>query len=265
MNRLIFDYDGTLTDTASHAQPYHERFGQVIQERLGLTEQEMTLLEEKAREDIRTKPELGWKVNEVVIAPATADPYVFTASIYQQIIDSLGTERNPADLIFAAHHAAYANLSPTFREGAGDLLEDALNSGEVTIVTNSGTEDVRRQLANYGFSQVPVIGNAQKFMTQKDWEGVQETIQPQGFPRPVHLRKQNYARILKELGADSGDTTVVGDIYELDLALPDFLGMHIVQVANGYTPEHEVAYLRQHPKGHHAHNLMEVREILRGR
>jgi hypothetical protein len=94
-----------------------------------------------------------------------------------------------------------------------------------------------------------------------------KTIFPNGnggySPRNVHVRRKGYFDILKKLTEEnffSTNTTVIGDIFELDLALPHELGYNIIQIDNGSTPKHEKNYMT---KDHNfVSNLEELREVL---
>jgi hypothetical protein len=66
----------------------------------------------------------------------------------------------------------------------------------------------------------------------------QVQTQPEGFPRPVLLRRNAYNDILQRLGGPHYIIRgIAGDIFELDLALPDQRGIqtfHLAQTAPLY-------------------------------
>jgi hypothetical protein len=63
---------------------------------------------------------------------------------------------------------------------------------------------------------------------------------------------------MSPLGASFADLTVVGDIFELDLALPLALGARVGLVASLYTPAYEQAFVAAHPRGRVFKDLTEV-------
>ncbi len=70
--------------------------------------------------------------------------------------------------------------------------------------------------------------------------------------RPVLLRRRAYYDILRsvldEAGATFAELTVVGDIFELDLAMPLALGARVGLVASPRTPPYERAFVDAHPR-----------------
>ena len=73
-----------------------------------------------------------------------------------------------------------------------------------------------------------------------------------GLARPVLLRRREYHAILRGLLDDAGatfaDLVVVGDIFELDLAMPLALGARVGLVASAHTPAYECAFVEP-PRG----------------
>jgi|GEM_PF-4457347 len=51
---------------------------------------------------------------------------------------------------------------------------------------------------------------------------------------------------------------VIGDIYELDLALPEFLKFPTVLVLSHSTPKWEIKYYKAHPNGFSSNSLQEI-------
>ena len=94
-----------------------------------------------------------------------------------------------------------------------------------------------------------VVGDARKYMIV-DPDPVDERFlqipaerHVPGLPRSVLLRRGRYYEALRRLWADSATTPertlVCGDIYELDLALPDALGASIHLVLRKNVLEYE--------------------------
>ena len=74
-----------------------------------------------------------------------------------------------------------------------------------------------------------------------------------GLSRPVLLRRRHYHEVIAGLlaaeGADWADLVVVGDIFELDLALPLALGATVGLVVNDFTPAYERSFVQAHDRG----------------
>jgi hypothetical protein len=113
-----------------------------------------------------------------------------------------------------------------------------------------------------------VRGHARKFDVDDAWTGAPETLAVPGLARPVLLRRRNYHAILRELleaaGADFADLVVVGDIFELDLAMPLALGARVGLVASGHTPAYERAFVHAHPRGRIIEDLRDVAQFAFG-
>jgi FMN phosphatase YigB (HAD superfamily) len=262
--KLVLDHDGTLTDVVKNYGLYREEYGRIFTTLTGTEPERLQELMEAARSKIVTDPSRGWLNNGVVVAPATADPYILHLTIFQEICDGLGMSVESRDNVLnECFKRAYATTPTTFREEIGTFLNNVQGRYDTFVVTNAATDHVRNGLERIGFSNIPVIGDARKYVVDQSWDGVPLLVQPDGFPRPVMLRRKDYSEVLAGIGASPEDTTVVGDIYELDLALPDHLEMKIVQIVNGgLTPEHEIDYMRAHPRGSLVEGLEGVQDVL---
>jgi hypothetical protein len=106
-----------------------------------------------------------------------------------------------------------------------------------------------------------VRGLASKFEVDDAWDGAPAELRLDGLARPVLLRRRKYHAVLADLlgGRGFDALTVVGDIFELDLAMPLALGARVGLVAGPATPPHELAYVEAHPRARVLHSLDEVR------
>lgn len=242
---LLLDFDGTLTDTEKEASPALEKWDELFSERTGMLLNEVREQIERIKSKIVSDPTAGWTVNGYVMAPATADPYVLHATAYQSLISATAgrIDENILDGIF---RDSYPLSATVFREGAADFLDALLTRFSVVIVTNSRTEPVEGKLRKLGSYSIPVIGNAKKYVPDPALDSLPEYAHLEGFPRSVVLRRRHYKEILD--GFDSKKTAVMGDIYELDLALPEFLGFNVVQIATPTTPSYEIRYHNGRPR-----------------
>jgi hypothetical protein len=107
-----------------------------------------------------------------------------------------------------------------------------------------------------------VRGHARKFDVDDEWTGADAELALPGLERPVLLRRRAYHDILKaildEAGATFFDLVVVGDIFELDLAMPLALGARVGLVASPKTPPYERAFVDAHACGRVIEDLTEI-------
>jgi hypothetical protein len=166
----------------------------------------------------------------------------------------------------------YAKTTIAPRPGARELLV-SLTGRDVWVVTNSYTEHVRKKIevidggrGDLAWLVPRVRGNASKFEVDDAWLGAPPTLALPGLRRPVLLRRRRYHEALVELldGRDFSQLTVVGDIFELDLAMPLALGARAGLLAGPHTPAHERAYVAGHPRGAILEGLDAVRDFAFG-
>ncbi|HLD38919.1 MAG TPA: HAD family hydrolase [archaeon] len=241
--KLLLDFDGTLTDTSKEAQPALEKWDELFSERTGMPLSEVKNQIKRIKFEILSNPKTGWTVNGYVMAPAAADPYVLHTTAYQALISKGGIDENILTEIF---HDSYPFSATIFREGAADFLDALLKMLSVVIVTNSRTEPVEGKLRKLGNYSIPIMGNAKKYVPDPAAAFLPKYVHLEGFPRPVVLARRHYKEILD--GFNPEETAVMGDIYELDLALPEFLGFSVVQIATPNTPSYEIQHHRGRPR-----------------
>ena len=207
----------------------------------------------------------GWDYKGVIVAPASSDPYLLNQAAVKLVIEKLrgdGGAILPAqdevdNLLNELYQMSYKHSGVAFRPGAKDFLLNLNRAGDFTVVTNSEKDAVRKKVALLlgDDNDIKVVGNAKKYAVDETWDAVQEIMQPTGFPRPVYLRRKKYGEVLKAVG---NVDTVVGDIYELDLVLPQVMGITTVLVTSLTTPDWEVAYYKDHPNGFSSSSLEEI-------
>jgi hypothetical protein len=99
-----------------------------------------------------------------------------------------------------------------------------------------------------------VHGNAKKYLINPDWQRLPFQMQPEGFPTPVLLRRENYVNILEGVGADH----TFGDIFSLDLSAPNQLGIFTVLLSSPQTPDYELQYYQNNENGFSAASFEDV-------
>jgi hypothetical protein len=208
------------------------------------------------------------------VAPATVDPYLRMVPIAHRILDRFGAMPGATDRgrllggVLYKYNYAKTLGHPAFRDGAGAALT-ALAGTATWIVTNSDTHAVAGKVAaldrttpGVAWLTSRVRGFARKFDLDDSWTGAPAELTVPGLDRPVLLRRRTYHDIIQTLldaeGATFADLVVVGDIFELDLAMPLALGARIGLVAGAHTPAYERAFVAGHPRGRIIEDLREV-------
>jgi len=119
-----------------------------------------------------------------------------------------------------------------------------------------------------------VRGDANKFAVcgsataDARFESLPETVRWPGLDRAIHLRRGRYFDVLRGLWDETGtgpdSTLVVGDGFELDLAMPAALGAHAQLVIRAGTLFHERQLARKLARGDADERLTAILDRLRG-
>ncbi len=264
---LVLDFDGTMTDAEVEGQPFRAGYLADLAILTGLPLAEVEALAARFEAEIAAAPQdFGWVFNGRIVAPATVDPYLRIMPVARRIFDETGAFPREADrtrlLDGILYKYNYGKTRVAFRPGARDLL---LALREVpglfpAIVTNSHTEAVAHKLSVLGepdgaldWLRERVYGRAAKYVLDESWEAVPAELRVPGLHRPILLRRRAYHDVLRALldaqGLDWAELTVVGDIFELDLSLPQAMGARVGLLANAHTPAYERRWLEAHPRG----------------
>ena len=280
---VIFDFDGTLTDAEREGAPFRGGYLADIATLTGWELAEVEASAQRVEREIAARPEAyGWLFQGQIVAPATVDPYLRMMPVARRVLDEAGALMNPTDrervLDGLLYKYNYQKTIEAFREGALSCLQ-ALVEGETYVVTNSHTDAVqdkirtlereRLALGGEGPSLTPLIervhGRAKKYIIDSEMSGVPEQLSLPGLDRPVLLRRRHYFEVLDQLRAQAGvdwsAVWVFGDIFELDLSLPIALGARVGLMANAFTPQWELDYLKAHPRGYVLSSLSEAVEL----
>ncbi len=259
---VIFDFDGTLTDIVAEGRQFEAAYTRAVRELFGAVR--LPAWRQALASVVAEAPELGWDMGSGATAPGDADPYI-TATLAlarfarAERLPILGSEEPAHEAVRSAlggalYHAAYAEITPTFRPEARRVIEEVAGRvPHVRIVTNSSTAKVTEKLAHLSLSvQVQVDGDARKFEVSEPssnlsaMAGVPVWWRLPSLQRPILPRRGRYfdvlSRVWSETGTTPAETLVVGDIVELDLVLPALLGaaVHYVERPRGHAYEAEV-------------------------
>lgn len=277
MTILVLDFDGTMTDAEAEGRPFRDGYLEDLCALVGRPAQdpEVLAIAEEVEAELARAPEQHpflWMGRAV--APATVDPYLRMVPIAHRVLDRFDALPGATDRgrllgsVLYKYNYAKTLGHPVFRAGAGEALA-ALTGRDAWIVTNSDTHAVAgkvaaldREVPGIAWLTSRVRGHARKFDVDDAWDGAPATMALPGLARPVLLRRRRYHEILKTLldasGAGFEDLVVVGDIFELDLAMPLALGARVGLVASGKTPAYERAFVASHPRGRIIEDLREV-------
>lgn len=244
----VSDFDGTVTDVQREAETYWQAYFELLSQKLNIPEVRVREEVEQAKTEILAHPALhGWEVGGYIVAPATADPYLLSTAAGKIAIKRLieGTplpalQDLPLEPLFQEVFAAcYKKAGVAFRPNAAEYLKLLNATTDFSLVTNSDTAAVQQKLTHLLGDRAQsyrVIGNAKKYKVDPNWLLTPLSVTPPGFPRQVFLRRPNYYQVLQDL---PNVQTVIGDVYELDLALPEHLGMQTILITSSNTPSWE--------------------------
>jgi len=277
MTVLVLDFDGTMTDAEAEGRPFRDGYLEDLCMLVGRNagDEEVLAIAERVEVTLAAEPESHpflWM--DRAVAPATVDPYLRMVPIAHAILDRFGVLKDPVDRglllgsVLYKYNYAKTLGRPVFRSGAGEFLR-GLAGRDAWIVTNSDPHAVAgkvaaldRETPGVAWLTSRVRGHARKFDIDVDWSGTDRELALPDLARPVLLRRRLYHDILKTIldaaSATFAELVVVGDIFELDLAMPLSLGARVGLVASARTPAYERAYVSAHPRGRVIEELSEV-------
>lgn len=276
---VVFDFDGTLTDVEFEAVPCVNYQLELVAKLLGENPVEVLQRADEITRNFASDPKRpDWMYADTKgvprpVAPATVDPLLRIKPVIERLLAEQGLSRvfmqRLSQMLYAV---SYPRCEIQFRAHARDLLEAVGRKTGLAIITNSGTGAVENKIGHLfaprkhepvdDFNPFALMdefrervqGEAQKYFTDPDFALVPEELEVPGHHRPVLLRRHLYYEALETAREKSGaesweDVTVIGDIFELDLALPLALGARVGLTVGPYTPPYEVEFLKNHPRG----------------
>lgn len=272
---LILDFDGTITDAEAEGMPYRRGYLEDIAELTGQSAEDIFVMAAGFEADIAADPHHnGWELDGHIVAPAMVDPYLRVIPVARRIFDELGAFRDAGErrrLQQILYKYNYPKTNIAFRDGARELLL-GLAGTSAYVVTNSHTESVQSKIRTLGpegeleWLLARVRGGAKKYVVDDELVAIERELHLSGLDRPVLLRRRNYHEVINALLAAESTSIerliVVGDIFELDLALPLAMGARVVLVSNHFTPEYEKRFVETHPRGCLIEHLSELPAII---
>ena len=249
LRHVVFDFDGTCTRVEDVATSYEERCLVLLEQAVRRDDLERPFRD--AMQRVRaSSPRAGWTMGGLPSAPAAADPYIMVGEAIRLVLAELSIARNEA--VDRIHHQANDECEAPWREEVARVLGAFHERGvSIHFVSNSLTGKIAGRLDALLGADTPlrravgVLGDARKFVVRElESPAVSATLRArfERLPesagdiegRPIYLRRGGYFEALSTLWHQeerAADTLVVGDIFELDLALPIALGaqVHLVR------------------------------------
>jgi len=274
---LVLDFDGTMTDAEAEGRPFREGYLEDLALLVGLAPDDASVraIADEVEAELAAAPAshaFMWMGRPV--APATVDPYLRMVPIAHRILDRHRAVPSAEDRgrllgsVLYKYNYAKTLGHPVFRTGAGAMLR-SLAGSRTWIVTNSDTHAVAgkvaaldREAPGVAWLTSRVRGFARKFDVDDGWTGAPGEMTIPGLERSVLLRRRSYFEIITEVLAEAGSSfaelVVVGDIFELDLAMPLALGARVGLVTSSRTPDYERAFVTAHPRAKLIEDLAEI-------
>lgn len=271
------DMDGTMTDPEAMNETFSDLYAGEVARWLQLPLARLrTWIEEKKAEIIQHPQEYSWVINGYPAAPSVSDYILLNQNAVRLVLLDLlaanevpGKLQNPADIddiLSQAYAFAHEHTPPRFRPGAREFVEFAQRRGKVVFITNSQTAQVEHRLqALLPGNTVPVMGDAKKMIIDPTYDALPDKVHRPGYSRTIDLRRPHYhstltQRVPERFGAEGG--LMMGDIPELDLMIPEYLGWWTVLVTSAFTPAWEDTYYDQLKTGFKVPSLYHVVEWL---
>lgn len=274
---LVLDFDGTMTDAEAEGRPFRDGYLEDLALLVGVKtdDPEIAKIADEVEAEIAATPAkypFLWMGRAV--APATVDPYLRMVPIAHRVLDRYGAIPDATDRgrllgsVLYKYNYAKTLGHPVFRQGAGPMLK-SLGGTSTWIVTNSDTHAVAgkvaaldREAPGVAWLTSRVRGFARKFDVDDEWSGSPSELALPGLDRSVLLRRRSYFEILRdvldEAGSSFEELVVVGDIFELDLAMPLALGARVGLVTSSRTPDYERDFVSAHPRAALIDDLSQV-------
>ena len=243
---VVLDFDGTCTQIEKVYHAYLDTYGSAL-EKLGAKKEHW----ERALDDVEeASPKAAWSFKSWGSAPAFADPYIQSGEALSLMVRRGQFTLPSPD--YSPFVEAYGANAADWRGDVKSTIERLVYKGlRVGFISNSSTAKIERRLDTLlGASTalrntVQVIGDAQKYAIaeldfekevahRKHFDALPAGLDAAALGRPIYLRRGFYFDALVKLWGRFGerewaiaDTLFVGDIFELDLAMPKALGGEI--------------------------------------
>ncbi len=268
---VAFDLDGTLL--------YHKNFPQFEEalvrrcaekRRMAQPEFEAAYRRHKERVSANRLRE-GWRGKSGKVGSGPSDNLIMSSIVLHSALTEIGVNEaaERSELTQEIFSECYPLLVSAWRPDALELLPHLKDVIPIRIITNSPEKAVLRKFldpdttpSHLRWLADHITGNAQKFEVIGTIDEVPTELAVPGFERPIFLHRTHYFEALNgfraRIGAQFADMAMVGDIFELDLALPLALGMYGVLIQTPLTTQFEGAWVANHPRGRFVESLLDL-------
>jgi phosphoglycolate phosphatase-like HAD superfamily hydrolase len=282
LTHVVLDFDGTCTQVEQTQAAYLEAYRALLVDKVTDRDSKARIgpVFAAAWGDAvaaiqAASPGAGWTtLSKVSAAPAAADPYILSGEAVAWLTRRW-LEAHPASIPVVPadlYKQAYDSHAAPWRDELTGVLDELVDLGvKVAFVSNSSEATIKGRLDDLLAAEpelrakIAVVGNAAKYeIRELDWDEPLTRAQTRpfrklrparsahGLERPIYLRRGSYYRALLRVWGETGptpvSTLVVGDVYELDLAMPAALGaqIHLVERAAPFaTCDYERALTRK--------------------
>ena len=257
---VILDFDGTCTDVEQEAQGFLTAYKQDLAQRLGRDSLDDAWAAAEA--EVLAHPHRHGMVMDGSLVAPPVDLYLLATAVSAVLAPDLDDATTEA--LFRDN---YRFTTCCFKPETKAVLEQLVaGPWDLHIVTNSEPTAVGEKLdalAPAGRDAIQLHGNARKFLVADPvthaghawFERVPEEIRVDQWDRQVLPRRGHYfdalASIWSATETTPEQTLVIGDVYELDLALPAALGCGVHLVESPRTLAYERAAVREAGGTHH--------------
>ncbi|MEM7813929.1 MAG: HAD hydrolase-like protein [Candidatus Aenigmatarchaeota archaeon] len=269
---VVLDFDGTLTDIWAIEEPFEQAYMSELAAALSgrIERRNFDAAWERAKHTVLANPDdYGWRYKGKISVPAGADPCTFCASVADVVLDAAGIRKieEKVPLLTGSFWKSYERVAAPFRPDAAKFVADIASLAPLYVVTNSATDSVKAKLSSIGAAEkvTDVVGSARKYAIDDGWERVPEHQPVDGSRRRIYLRRKSYFDVLSAIAEREGvkfsDMLAVGDVYDLDLALPRAVGADVCLVASDKTPKYAIDAVKK-SGGYIAKSLSDVRHVV---
>jgi phosphoserine phosphatase len=250
--QIVFDFDGTLTQPENIVESYLDLYVKRLCETTGVAlRRDWEACMALARS---LSPVLAWRWGGWESCPAMPDPYIGAGVAAEMAMERAGILDSWKSLPGTLYAECYAAFPAPLRPEVVHVLETLLGSGrKVCLISNAGDAKLRARLQSELppslYAALQIQGDAGKFLIRRAtvegpfrqaFEALPELDPASILSRPTLLKRGRYFDALQKVWSQGGttpaSTVVCGDIWELDLALPEALGasVHLIRRAEPF-------------------------------
>jgi len=283
IENIILDFDGTLTNLEEEASPMLEKWDQLFSEKTGFPYEKLKNEIGKISDYVKKDPSQGWKDGDEIVARADADPYTFHTVIYQNLLEKISQndeleeynlpeyKDSQFDFLKKIFKEAYPYAQTSFREGekaTREFLDELTKNYNVSIVTNSKKDPVINKLVRLRKNfNLDITEGSKKYRLDNSMKEVPKEYTPSHFPGPVKLRRKKYKENLDKLREERKfrpkNTFVIGDIFEFDLSLPEYLYYNVIQIHTPNIKDYEIKHHKDSKNNFYAENYEQILNYLK--